>query len=69
MNYSHILLDLRPPLAILTLNRPTVLNALNAALFAELAHALTHAAEDPAIRVLLLTGAGSKAFAAGADIR
>ena len=69
MVYDHILLDLRPPLATITLNRPAVLNALNAALFAELAHALNRAAEDPAVRVILLTGAGNKAFAAGADIR
>ena len=69
MDYVHILLDLRPPVATLTLNRPTVLNALNAALFAELAHAMRRLAEDPAVRVILLTGAGSKAFAAGADIR
>jgi enoyl-CoA hydratase len=69
MDYANILLDLRPPLATLTLHRPAVLNALNAALFAELAHAMNRLAEDPAIRVILLTGAGDKAFAAGADIR
>jgi enoyl-CoA hydratase len=69
MVYDHILLDLRPPFAILTLNRPTVLNALNAELLTELDLAMHDLVDDPAVRVILLTGAGDKAFAAGADIR
>ncbi|KAA6463036.1 enoyl-CoA hydratase [Acidobacteria bacterium AB60] len=62
------LLDARPPLAIITLNRPKVLNALNAATFADLDAALDRLAADPAVRVLLLAGSGERAFAAGADI-
>jgi enoyl-CoA hydratase len=52
----------------ITLNRPRVRNALNAALLAELTQALHEADADPAIRAIILTGAGDKAFAAGADI-
>ena len=63
-----LLLESRPPLAIVTLNRPKVLNALNAATFGELDAVFRALAADPAIRVILLTGAGGRAFAAGADI-
>jgi enoyl-CoA hydratase len=55
-------------IATITLNRPRVRNALNAALLDALAHALRSAAADPAVRAIILTGAGEKAFAAGADI-
>ncbi|MBV2096890.1 MAG: enoyl-CoA hydratase/isomerase family protein, partial [Candidatus Thiodiazotropha sp. (ex Codakia orbicularis)] len=53
---------------LLTLNRPASLNALNAETFKELAHALEIVAGDSDARVLLITGAGEKAFVAGADI-
>jgi enoyl-CoA hydratase len=69
MEYTNLDLELRPPIAQVTLNRPKVLNALNAATFAELNAAMTAVADDPSIRVVLLTGAGGRAFAAGADIR
>ena len=52
----------------ITLNRPRVRNALNAALLAELRQALLAAEADSAVRAIVLTGAGDKAFAAGADI-
>lgn len=68
MEFTNIRLDLRPPLAQVTLDRPKVLNALNAATLAELAAAFEALAADDAIRVILLTGAGGRAFAAGADI-
>lgn len=68
MEFSNLLLDLRPPLAVVTLNRPKVLNALNASTFADLEVAFTALGADPAIGVILLKGAGGKAFAAGADI-
>jgi enoyl-CoA hydratase len=67
MESIHI--DLRPPLAVVTLDRPKVLNALSAAVLAELESAFTALAADADIRVILLTGAGDRAFAAGADIR
>ncbi len=64
-----VLLD-RPEdgIAVLTLNRPEKLNALSTALLAEFNAALDAVEADPAVRVLILTGAGEKAFAAGADI-
>lgn len=55
-------------IAVIRLNRPEKLNALSTAMLAELAAALDAVANDPAIRVLVLTGTGARAFAAGADI-
>lgn len=54
--------------AVLTLNRPKALNALNQPLLARLAERLTEVGGDATIRVVILTGAGEKAFVAGADI-
>ena len=68
MAFDNIILEKRAPIALITINRPKVLNALNAATIAELSEAFEEAAADAAIRVILLTGAGSKAFVAGADI-
>jgi len=56
------------PIAVITLNRPDVLNALNASMLHELAGTLSALQGDESIRVVVLTGAGDKAFAAGADI-
>ena len=55
-------------LVVLTLNRPDKLNALNAELLAELDAALATLSADPSVSCAILTGAGDKAFAAGADI-
>lgn len=55
-------------LALITVNRPAKLNALNQAVISELAEAFRIAREDAAIRAVILTGAGEKAFIAGADI-
>lgn len=55
-------------LAVVTLNRPQVLNALNAELLQKLSAALKELNADPSVRAIIITGAGSKAFAAGADI-
>ena len=68
MAFEHIILEKRAPVAVITIDRPRVLNALNAATLAELSEAFENAAADSGVRVILLTGAGSKAFAAGADI-
>ena len=56
------------PIAVITLNRPDVLNAINAAMLDELEGALVGFRSDDGVRVVILTGAGDKAFAAGADI-
>jgi len=69
MSYENILVEVREPIAVLTLNRPKVLNALQAATFRELSAALEELIANPAVRAILLTGAGEKAFAAGADIQ
>ena len=58
----------RGPVRIITVNRPDKLNALNAATLDALLAAFTAAADDELIRVIVLTGAGQKAFVAGADI-
>jgi len=69
MNTENIRVEKRGAVATVTLERPKVLNALNAATFAELDSAFDELAADGAVRVVLLTGAGERAFAAGADIR
>ena len=68
MQYENLLLQKSDVFAVVTLNRPKVLNALNAALFDELEDAFRTLAADTAVRAVVLTGAGEKAFAAGADI-
>jgi enoyl-CoA hydratase len=57
------------PIATITLNRPEVLNALNAEMFDALETVFRELDADEAVRVVLLTGSGDRAFAAGADIR
>jgi enoyl-CoA hydratase len=65
---TTVLIDHDGAVATLTLNRPEKLNALDEALLREAILALTSLDGDPSVRVVLLTGAGDKAFAAGADI-
>ncbi|WP_223651314.1 enoyl-CoA hydratase/isomerase family protein [Hymenobacter psoromatis] len=69
-SFENLLYDLDVTTGILTLtvNRPTKLNALNAATIAELGVAIDQARADTAVRGILLTGSGEKAFVAGADI-
>jgi enoyl-CoA hydratase len=68
MNYSNIVLDTSEGIATVTFNRPKALNALNGALLAEFSDALKSLSANEDVRVLVLTGAGGKAFVAGADI-
>jgi enoyl-CoA hydratase len=68
VNYETMLCEVNDQIAKVTLNRPEVLNALNARVFNELEHVFMTLALDASVRVVLLTGAGEKAFAAGADI-
>lgn len=67
MAYETIIVEIEEGIAVLTLNRPAVLNALNDKMFYELGEAATTLAADPSVRVLIITG-GDKVFAAGADI-
>jgi enoyl-CoA hydratase len=69
MSYENILVEIRDAVAVITLNRPKVLNALNAATLKELGAAVDELSSNTAIGAILLTGAGEKAFAAGADIQ
>jgi enoyl-CoA hydratase len=66
--YSTVLFDVADGIARVTINRPDRLNALNVTVIAELAHAAERVETDPAVSGVILTGAGAKAFVAGADI-
>jgi len=68
VNYQNILLDVAGGVATLTVNRPDKLNALNAQTLDEMEHAFDHCATSESVRALIVTGAGEKAFVAGADI-
>ena len=68
-NYQSILVNRDEHVGIVTLNRPKELNALNFQLVSELANALEELDRDEEIRCMVITGAGEKAFAAGADIK
>jgi len=68
MGYEHILVEIEPPIATVTLNRPKVLNALSPAVIAEVSAALAELDADDSVRAVVLTG-GAKVFAAGADIQ
>src|SRR3954454_4697706 len=70
MPYSHILFDVSDAgIVLITINRPDKLNALSGALIDELEDAFAKVASQAEIRAVILTGAGEKAFVAGADIR
>ncbi|HZJ90832.1 MAG TPA: enoyl-CoA hydratase-related protein, partial [Oscillospiraceae bacterium] len=61
-------LEVKDKIALLTLNRPEALNALNSAMLGELSDILKKLDEEDDLRCLIVTGSGEKAFAAGADI-
>ena len=69
MSYETLLVDVRDGVASVTLNRPEVRNALSATLIRELEQALAKLEADQAARVIVLEGAGDKAFCAGADLK
>ncbi|MDG3041340.1 enoyl-CoA hydratase [Roseicyclus marinus] len=68
MAYETLIVDIEDHIALIKLNRPDALNALNSTLLAELAKALKSADENDKVRCIVLTGS-EKAFAAGADIK
>src|SRR5712691_4151592 len=68
MAYDYILSERLDGVALITLNRPDKLNALSFPLMQELGDALTGYEADDAVKVVILTGAGERAFSAGADI-
>ncbi len=68
MSYENLLYEKKEGIAYITFNRPKVLNALNRKTVEELQLVLTDVRDDAAVRVLILSGSGEKAFVAGADI-
>lgn len=68
MSLENLQIERDGAVTIITLNRPKVLNALNAQTLDELTAAFDAAAADPEVRAVILTGAGDKSFVAGADI-
>ena len=68
LTLENVLYEKRDAIAYVTINRPKVLNALGKATWADLCAAFEVARDDDAVRGVILTGAGDKAFAAGADI-
>lgn len=68
MAYEHILVDRDGEIAVVTINRPKVLNALRTDVLSELAACFKELECDSGVKVVIITGAGDKAFVAGADI-
>ncbi|MGA9273832.1 MAG: enoyl-CoA hydratase-related protein [Candidatus Cybelea sp.] len=68
MQFEDILVAIEEPIAVVTFNRPAVLNALRTHLLKEFSLALAELANNDGVRAIVVTGAGEKAFAAGADI-
>jgi enoyl-CoA hydratase len=68
-DYTRLRITRDNAVATVTLDRPEVLHALDAVMFDELERAFAELSSDAAVRVILLTGSGDRAFAAGADIR
>ena len=68
MNFENILVEKKEPIAQITINRPSKLNALNKATIGELHDAFKALEEDKSVRAIIITGSGEKAFVAGADI-
>jgi enoyl-CoA hydratase len=64
---KHLLFE-KAEIAVITVNRPDALNALNRDVLTELGHALHEIREDPSVRIVIVTGSGERAFIAGADI-
>ena len=67
--FDNLLVEVSGPVALVTINRPQVLNALNAHTLDEIEQVMTTFRGDAAVRAIVMTGAGEKAFVAGADIR
>ncbi len=68
MTYENLLIQIDSGIAIITINRPKAMNALNEKTLLELQDIFASVAEDVAVKVVILTGSGEKAFVAGADI-
>jgi enoyl-CoA hydratase len=69
MTSDTLIVERDGAVAVVTINRPAVLNALNALTIAEIERTMIVLRDDPSVRAVVLTGAGEKAFVAGADIK
>ena len=69
MNYKNLLIELKDAIAVVSINRPEKLNALNSETIEELKNILFEIDKNVIIKAVILTGSGEKAFAAGADIQ
>jgi enoyl-CoA hydratase len=69
MPFDHLLVEIDPPVVTITINRPDALNALDVATLRELDRAMREVRDDEAVRAVVVTGAGERAFVAGADIK
>ena len=69
VEFENVTYEVEDGIAIITINRPQALNALNSRTLTELCSAAWQAGEDPAVGAVILTGSGEKAFVAGADIK
>ncbi len=69
MSYEHILVEVEDRVAVITLNRPKQMNAMNRKLNVELHDAVKKAEADDGIGCIVITGAGDRAFSAGGDIK
>jgi enoyl-CoA hydratase len=68
MENQNLLVEIKDGVALLTVNRPTAMNALNSAVIVELTERLTALGKDDSVKVIVITGSGNRAFVAGADI-
>lgn len=68
MSYENILYEVQGPMALITINRADRHNAISLGTLAELQQSVAVAAEDEAVRVIVITGAGGRAFASGSDL-
>lgn len=69
MDFENIILKKEEGIATITINRPEVRNALNKETWSEIKEAIRNVRDDDGVKIVIITGAGDKAFAAGADIR
>ena len=68
MNYQTLLIDVKDKVAIININRPDKLNALNAQTITDIENAFEKLRDNDSVFVVVITGSGEKAFVAGADI-
>ena len=69
MNYNNILLEISEKISYITINRSNQLNALNSETIKELSSTILHSEQNINVRCIIITGSGTKAFVAGADIK